>query len=94
MKLSDLYKVNELVKERSRLRDSIGDALADTDIKVELRGREAQGVVRERLIAALRTGWQGELNQNTENLKKLGVEADDPPVRPTLTPAELRAMDV
>ena len=86
MKLSNLYKVQHLIAERTRLRDTLADTMADTDIKIELRGREAQGVVRARIREALIAAWQADLRENGEMLKSLGVEPDDPPVRPTEKP--------
>ncbi|GBU16848.1 MULTISPECIES: hypothetical protein [Methylobacterium] len=80
MKLSNQQRVKELIFERTRLRESIQDALSDEDIKIEIRGRPAQGVLRERIRAALTEMWQEDLRENTERLKSLGVEADDGPV--------------
>lgn len=83
MKLSDKYRLDTLLKERERLRESIADALADDDVKVQIRGREAQGPVRQACLRAITTLYGDQLVVNTKALQELGVEVDDGPVRPT-----------
>lgn len=83
MKLSDQYRLNTLLKERERLRQSIGDVLADDDVKVTIRGSEAQGPVRQACLRAIRMLYDDQLLVNTKALEKLGVDVDDGPVQPT-----------
>lgn len=91
MKLSNHYRVQQLLKERERLRESLADTLGDEDIKITIRGREAQGAPRVRIREALQAMWEEDLRANTEGLASLGVEADDPPVMPTRKPEMVEA---
>lgn len=80
MKLSDKYKVDQLLHQRERLRTSVRSAIGDEDIKIEIQGREAQGDVRGACLAAISDLYRAELETNTLKLKELGVEVDDPPI--------------
>ena len=82
MKLSDKYQVDQLLKQRERLRTGIAAALGDQDIKVTIDGTEAQGDVRGACLAAIRDLYQTEMETNSIKLKELGVEADDGDVEP------------
>lgn len=83
MKLSDQYRLGSLLKERERLRQSIGDVLADDDVKVIIRGRDAQGNVRQACLRAINQLYGDQLVVNTKALQDLGIEVDDGPVQPT-----------
>lgn len=83
MKLSDQYRVTTLLKERERLRQSIGDVLADDDVKIIIRGRDAQGPVRQACLRAIGQLYGDQLVVNTKALQDLGVEVDDGPVQAT-----------
>lgn len=86
MKLSDQYRLNTLLKERERLRESIADALADDDVHVTIRGREAQGPVRQACLRAISQLYGDQLLVNTKALQDLGIEVDDGPVQPKRRP--------
>ncbi len=80
MKLSDQYRLRDLIHERQRLRTSLGCALTDDDIKVSIQGSEAQGPVRQVCLKAISDMYADQLAANTAALQKLGVEVDDEPV--------------
>ncbi|KQS75055.1 hypothetical protein ASG32_08130 [Methylobacterium sp. Leaf361] len=82
MKLSQRYRVDQLMKERERLRTSIAAALGDEDIKVQIQGSEAQGAVRQACLRAISQLYNDQLVVNTKALEDLGVDADDGPVHP------------
>lgn len=82
MKLSLKYRLDQLMRERDRLRTSIAAALGDEDIKVSIQGSPAQGNVRQACLKAIAALYDGELETNTKALQAIGVEVDDGPVKP------------